>query len=281
MAAEMEKIKALAANQRWFAMQLRSIGLSHELIGGKTDLDSLSALLKCGTEHAKMAETPALCRLIYDKEMPLDEACCKSALEELTRADVLTKDVARRGSSHHREAADGPRSGLRHAKITLPYRNIRIFLLDISRTLERHQLPLDDDDAAAVIQSALKHVDLCVGEPGPPTETPWSSIVDKGVARAEDFNDFVDSIENKMRQIEDSQEDHVVDVTLLDKGAIVGDQSDKDTAKGMVLHLSRSAARAMGEANAEVEARLRAKSVSSRAFAADLTKTEDATGTGK
>ncbi|KAK0920609.1 hypothetical protein LTR91_019193 [Friedmanniomyces endolithicus] len=274
MAAEMEKIKALAANQRWFAMQLRSIGLSHELIGGKTDLDSLSALLKCGTEHAKMAETPALCRLIYDKEMPLDEACCKSALEELTMwpggAALITEKqlmaLAR---------------GLRHAKITLPYRNIRIFLLDISRTLERHQLPLDDDDAAAVIQSALKHVDLCVGEPGPPTETPWSSIVDKGVARAEDFNDFVDSIENKMRQIEDSQEDHVVDVTLLDKGAIVGDQSDKDTAKGMVLHLSRSAARAMGEANAEVEARLRAKSVSSRAFAADLTKTEDATGTGK
>ncbi|KAK1820560.1 hypothetical protein LTR12_005008 [Friedmanniomyces endolithicus] len=272
----MEKIKALAAEQRWFAMQLRSLGLSHELTGGKTDLDSLRVLLKCGTEHAKMAETPALCRLIYDKEMPLDEACCKSALEDLTKmwpdgAALITEKqlmvLAR---------------GLRHAKITLPYRNIRFFLFDMSRTLKRRQLPLDDDDdAAAVVQSALEYVDLCFGEPGPPAETLWSGIVDKGVARAEEFNNFVDLFENKMRQIQDSEGDHAVEVTLLDKGATVGDQPDKDTAKGVALHLPRSAVRAMGEANVEVEARLRAESVSLRAFAADLMKTDDAIGTGK
>ena len=57
--------------------------------------------------------------------------------------------------------------GLRFAKITVPYHNCRRFLAETSRVLDGRitmsdggLLPLDDEEAADVVQQAVEYVEL-------------------------------------------------------------------------------------------------------------------------
>ncbi|TKA45468.1 hypothetical protein B0A54_04007 [Friedmanniomyces endolithicus] len=148
---------------------------NYEQTGELRYLDAAKAILLSGVEDkdfAKTVENLSLSRVIYDKEIPSDDASYESALREITKmwppvGECLTKaglvEIA---------------PGLRHAHITLPRRIIRLFLNDVIPALESETLPLDDDTAAEVVQAVVKHINRGVGigkpsaddEDDPPSE---------------------------------------------------------------------------------------------------------------
>ncbi|KAK0271807.1 hypothetical protein LTR35_013283 [Friedmanniomyces endolithicus] len=265
--------------KRSFGMELRSLGLSYDMTGDKKYLKSMMTLLKSGAEDnehaAKMVENLALCRLICDKGTPVDEACCKSALQEIMS---MWPNAAARVTEKQLMAIA---RGLRHAQIALPYRNIRLFLVETSRSLEHRQLPLDDDDAAAIAEAAVKYIDLLVGRAAPPVaddDLPGSAFADCLDAQARQLDRIADLCQIKVSRLSQLGAD-AVEYTLPEIWANFGNNLDKDSAKHMAAHLHRWSSRAIAKIFTEIEEMMRAMVVSQKALVADLREAEDAAKT--
>ncbi|KAK0941861.1 hypothetical protein LTR29_006587 [Friedmanniomyces endolithicus] len=273
----LDTVKFVVSRQRSFAMEVESLVRNYEQTGELKYLEAAKAVLLSGVEDkdfAKTVENLSLSRLIYAKELPSDDACYESALQEITK---MWPPVGERMTKEELMAIA---QGLRHAHVTLPRRIIRLFLNEMTRALESKTLPLDNDTAAEIVQAAVKHIDRGIGIGKPPVgdeDDPPSELARFVLAQALQWERLLDSFHTTLSQLQDFHGAHTVEYTLPEIWAAFGDRPDKDSAKLMAAHLHRWHARATAENFTGIEKEMRALVASQKVLAADLREAQEAT----